>query len=140
MSLERLSWIRLRRRGSRLLTCILRCQVRVIVCFHVTKSLAKTGFFLVTTKGKYDGTNAIGRAFEDFKAGKLEDNKTGIMVHYVIAQVDRGAPILVKEIECREGEELEQLEQRIHSHEHELIVEAAAKVAGEILDKKDKTQ
>ncbi|KAK4656900.1 Bifunctional purine biosynthetic protein ADE5,7 [Podospora pseudocomata] len=90
--------------------------------------------------GKYDGTNAIGRAFEDFKAGKLEDNKTGIMVHYVIAQVDRGAPILVKEIECREGEELEQLEQRIHSHEHELIVEAAAKVAGEILDKKNKTQ
>ena len=59
-------------------------------------------------EGKYDGAAAIERAFEDFQAGKLEDNKTGIMVHYVIAKVDRGEPILVKEIECREGEDSRQ--------------------------------
>ncbi|KAK4182300.1 formyl transferase [Podospora australis] len=84
--------------------------------------------------GQYDGTNAIGRAFDDFQAGKIKG--TGIMVHYVITQVDRGEPILVREIECREGEELSELEQRIHSHEHELIVEAAAKVTKEIQRKK----
>jgi phosphoribosylglycinamide formyltransferase len=86
--------------------------------------------------GKYDGANAIERAFEDFKAGKLENNRTGIMVHYVIAQVDRGEPILVREIECREGEDLHQLEERIHSHEHELIVAATAQVAREVVGRK----
>lgn len=86
--------------------------------------------------GKYDGAGAIERAFQDFQAGKLENNHTGIMVHYVIAQVDRGAPILTREIECKEGETLADLEQRIHSHEHELIVKATAKVVGEILEEK----
>lgn len=54
------------------------------------------------------------------------------MAHYVIAEVDRGAPILVQEIEYK-GETLEQLEQRIHSHEHELLTKATAKVAQEVL-------
>jgi phosphoribosylglycinamide formyltransferase len=62
------------------------------------------------------------------------------MVHYVIAQVDRGQPILVREIECRQGEDLHQLEERIHSHEHELIVEATAKVVGEIAAARAGTQ
>lgn len=60
------------------------------------------------------------------------------MIHYVIAEVDRGEPIMTKEIECKEGETLEDLEQRIHSHEHELIVEATAKIAGEIVAEKCK--
>lgn len=58
------------------------------------------------------------------------------MIHYVIAEVDRGAPIMTREIECREGESLEDLQQRIHSHEHALLVEATAKVVGEILEEK----
>jgi phosphoribosylglycinamide formyltransferase len=90
--------------------------------------------------GKYDGAGAIERAFNDFNEGKLENNRTGIMVHYVIDKVDRGEPILVREIECRAGEELHQLEERIHSQEHELIVEAAAKVAREIVAQKNKTE
>lgn len=60
------------------------------------------------------------------------------MVHYVIDQVDRGEPILVREIECREGEDLHQLEERIHSHEHELIVEATAQVAQQLVAQKSK--
>ncbi|KAL1860462.1 Bifunctional purine biosynthetic protein ADE5,7 [Diaporthe australafricana] len=83
--------------------------------------------------GQFDGAGAIERAYQDFQAGKLENNRTGIMIHYVIAEVDRGEPIMTREIECREGEKLEELEQRIHSHEHELIVEATAKVVGELL-------
>ncbi|KAM7214430.1 phosphoribosylglycinamide formyltransferase [Rhypophila decipiens] len=86
--------------------------------------------------GKYDGAGAIERAYEDFKAGKLENNKTGIMVHYVIAQVDRGEPILTREIEVCEGEDLHQLEEKIHSHEHQLLVEATTKVVGEITAQK----
>ncbi|KOS17286.1 Phosphoribosylglycinamide formyltransferase [Escovopsis weberi] len=80
--------------------------------------------------GAYDGAGAIERAFEDFKAGRA--TKTGIMVHYVIETVDRGEPIMVREIEWQ-GEELPQLEERIHSYEHELIVGAAAKVVAEIV-------
>lgn len=87
-------------------------------------------------KGKYDGAGAIERAYRDFQAGTLENNRTGIMIHYVIAEVDRGAPIMTREIECKEGETLEDLEQRIHSHEHELLVEATAKVARQILAEK----
>ncbi|KAL2172986.1 formyl transferase [Thermothelomyces heterothallicus CBS 202.75] len=90
--------------------------------------------------GKYDGAGAIERAFNDFKAGKLENNRTGIMVHYVIDKVDRGEPILVREIECHEGEDLHQLEERIHSHEHELIVEATAQVARQLLARKSETK
>ena len=54
------------------------------------------------------------------------------MAHYVIAEVDRGTPIIVQEIEYK-GENLEQLQERIHSHEHELITKATAKVAAEII-------
>ncbi|KAJ2903173.1 phosphoribosylglycinamide formyltransferase [Zalerion maritima] len=79
--------------------------------------------------GKYDGANAIQRAHEDFQAGRLENNKTGCMIHYVIAEVDRGEPILVEEVECREGETLEGLENRIHAVEHRIIVKATAQVA-----------
>jgi len=85
--------------------------------------------------GAYDGANAIGRAYDDFQKGTLKDNKTGIMVHNVIREVDQGEPILTREIECRPGESLAELEERIHSHEHELIVQATAKVVGEILGK-----
>jgi phosphoribosylglycinamide formyltransferase len=78
---------------------------------------------------------AIERAFEEFKTGRL--TRTGIMAHYVIDEVDRGAPIMVEEIDW-EGEELEELKERMHSHEHELIVKATAKVALEIVEATDR--
>ncbi|KAI1775562.1 phosphoribosylglycinamide formyltransferase [Hypoxylon cercidicola] len=82
--------------------------------------------------GCYDGAGAIDRAYEDFKAGKLQDNTTGIMIHYVIAEVDRGEPILVQKIKIEEGDSLEDLEQKIHGYEHELIVKATALLADKI--------
>lgn len=81
--------------------------------------------------GEFDGAMAIERAFEEFKAGRL--TRTGIMAHYVVAEVDRGAPIVVKEVEWK-GEELEEFKDRIHSHEHKLIVKATAQVAQEIVE------
>ncbi len=74
---------------------------------------------------------AIERAFDEFKAGRL--TRTGIMAHYVIDEVDRGAPILVREVEWK-GEELEEFKEKMHVHEHELIVKAAAKVVQEIVE------
>ncbi|KAF5967775.1 phosphoribosylglycinamide formyltransferase [Fusarium bulbicola] len=83
--------------------------------------------------GEFDGANAIERAYDEFKAGRL--TRSGIMAHYVIAEVDRGTPILVKEIEWK-GEDLEQYKEKVHSHEHELIVNATAKVAQETVKKR----
>ena len=57
------------------------------------------------------------------------------MIHYVIEKVDRGEPILTQEIECRKAEDLHQLEERFHSYEHELIVNATAKVVETLLAK-----
>jgi phosphoribosylglycinamide formyltransferase len=80
--------------------------------------------------GAYDGAGAIRRAYEDFQTEEgvgvpLEERKyirTGAMLRYVISEVDRGEPILVREVEFRSGESLEELEERIHEVEHEIIV------------------
>lgn len=79
--------------------------------------------------GTFDGAHAIERAYEAFE--KREITKTGVMVHRVIKEVDRGEPVAVREIEIREGESLEQLEDRIHDVEHEIIVEAVVKILSE---------
>lgn len=72
--------------------------------------------------GQFDGAHAIERAYQAYQEGKI--NRTGIMVHYVIAAVDRGEVILKREIPIEPSDTLEQLEGRIHAHEHQLLVEA----------------
>ncbi|MCJ1401687.1 hypothetical protein MMC11_004904 [Xylographa trunciseda] len=71
--------------------------------------------------GQFNGVDAIARAHQAFQ--RHEITKTGIMIHYVISEVDMGTPILVKEIELKLGESLEDLEQRIHMVEWQTIVE-----------------
>jgi phosphoribosylglycinamide formyltransferase len=56
------------------------------------------------------------------------------MVHRVVREVDRGQPLVVREIEIVKGWTLQQLETRIHEVEHEIIVEGA-KVVLEQLEK-----
>lgn len=73
--------------------------------------------------GKYDGAGAIERAYDDYHKGKLEHDTTGIMIHYVISEVDRGEPIVVRQIKCRTPETLDELKGRIHAEEHQLILE-----------------
>ena len=84
--------------------------------------------------GAYNGAGAIERAHQDWKDGKIE--KTGIMVHYVISQVDMGEPILVMEIPFMEGvdEDIEKLKERMHEEEHRIIV-TGTKIAVERLRK-----
>ena len=64
---------------------------------------------------------AIERAFEDFQHGKI--TRTGLMVHHVIREVDRGAPIITQEVEIRNQDKLEDLQNRLHAAENKLIVE-----------------
>ena len=73
--------------------------------------------------GQFDGAHAIDRAFEAYQKGEIKN--TGIMVHKVIADVDRGEVILQREVPIEEKDTLEDLEQRIHFFEHQLIVEGA---------------
>jgi phosphoribosylglycinamide formyltransferase len=75
---------------------------------------------------KYDGIDAIKRAYDDYHKGILEHDTTGIMIHYVISEVDRGEPIVVREIQCKTPETLEELKNRMHGEEHTLILEGTA--------------
>jgi phosphoribosylglycinamide formyltransferase len=80
--------------------------------------------------GEFAGANAIERAW---KAGKEEGLKrTGVMIHEVIAEVDAGDAIVTQEVELKEGETLDKLEERIHGVEHGLIVEGTRKVLAEL--------
>jgi len=74
----------------------------------------------------FDGANAIERAHEAFMKGEIK--YTGCMVHRVVKDVDRGEPIIVKEVAIEEREPLEALEQRLHKVEHEIIVQATKKI------------
>lgn len=58
------------------------------------------------------------------------------MIHYVVEEVDRGAPVLTREIQIQDEESLEDLEKRIHGYEHELIVKATALLAQNIASAK----
>ena len=80
--------------------------------------------------GQFDGANAMERGFEAFQRGEVD--KLGVMVHRVIAEVDRGAPIIVKEVEVHKGEDLKDYEQRMHRTEWEIIVDATKLVLDEV--------
>ncbi|EME39220.1 hypothetical protein DOTSEDRAFT_66263 [Dothistroma septosporum NZE10] len=75
--------------------------------------------------GDLVGANCIERAWEEFQEGKR--TSTGIMIHYVIAEVDKGAPVESEKVEIKGCETLEQLQQRIHQAEHVLIVKGTKK-------------
>ncbi|ORY46477.1 Formyltransferase [Rhizoclosmatium globosum] len=78
--------------------------------------------------GQFDGAHAIDRAFAAFKEGKIKG--TGVMVHRVIAEVDRGEVILTEEIPILETDTLETLEERMHSVEHGIIVRGTKAALG----------
>ncbi|KAJ3130044.1 hypothetical protein HK098_006756 [Nowakowskiella sp. JEL0407] len=72
--------------------------------------------------GAFDGAHAIERAFEAYKQGLIKN--TGVMVHKVIPEVDRGEVIIKEEVPIYDTDTLETLEERIHKLEHVLIVKA----------------
>lgn len=72
--------------------------------------------------GAFDGAGAIDRAFEAFQKGEISES--GVMVHRVVKEVDRGEPIVVRKVPMKEGESQEVFESRLHAVEWEIIVEA----------------
>lgn len=68
--------------------------------------------------------------------GKID--KTGVMIHDVISEVDMGKPILVKEIPFRKGqdEDLEAFERRVHETEWGTVLEGVDMVLKELAAKK----
>ena len=73
--------------------------------------------------GAFDGVASIQRAFDAFGRGEIEHS--GVMVHKVIREVDRGEPLLVRTVEIKKEDTLEDFEQRVHQTEWVMIVEAA---------------
>lgn len=78
--------------------------------------------------GDLIGAGCIERAWREFEEGKRA--KTGVMVHFVIRDVDMGAPILEREVQVQGCGTLGELEERIHGVEHGVIVEGTRKVLG----------
>ncbi len=75
---------------------------------------------------QFAGTQAIQRAYEVFQAGEI--NHTGVMVHWVIPEVDAGPVITTAEVPIYQTDSLADLERRIHATEHRLLVEAVRQV------------
>lgn len=63
--------------------------------------------------GAFDGAHAIERAFEAFHKGEVKN--TGVMVHKVVAEVDAGKPLVVREVEIMQEDKIEDLEERMHA-------------------------
>ena len=101
-----------------------------IVTSHFLEPLSKSGIPVInlhpSLHGDIIGAHAIERAWDEWKRG--ERSKTGVMVHYVIAEVDMGEPIVQREVQIEGCETLEALQERMHETEHGLIVEGTKKV------------
>jgi formyltetrahydrofolate-dependent phosphoribosylglycinamide formyltransferase len=72
--------------------------------------------------GAFPGTRAIERAHAAFHRGEIK--RTGVMVHKVIPEVDAGPVVTMEPVPIFNGESVDELEERVHLVEHNLIVAA----------------
>ncbi len=72
--------------------------------------------------GQFAGTHAIQRAYEAFQRGEIDH--TGVMVHWVVPEVDAGPVLACAAVPIQAGDSLDDLEARIHATEHRLLVDA----------------
>ena len=78
--------------------------------------------------GQFSGTHAIERAYLAFQNEEIAHS--GCMVHYVIPEVDAGEVIVERIVPIKRDELLADFEERVHTVEHELIVEAIQMIDG----------
>ncbi|RMJ25883.1 phosphoribosylglycinamide formyltransferase [Aspergillus sp. HF37] len=73
--------------------------------------------------GRFNGTSAIQRAHAAWLDGQID--KTGVMIHHVISEVDMGEPILVREIPFVKGvdEDLGAFEEKVHEVEWGAVID-----------------
>lgn len=76
--------------------------------------------------GQFAGTRAIQRAYEAFQRGEIKH--TGVMVHWVVPEVDAGQIIRMAAVPICDEDKLSDLESRIHAVEHQLLVEAIQQI------------
>jgi formyltetrahydrofolate-dependent phosphoribosylglycinamide formyltransferase len=76
--------------------------------------------------GQFAGTHAIERAYQAYQRGEIA--QTGVMVHWVVPQVDAGPVILKAVVPIDAGDSLADLEARVHATEHRVLVEAIGQV------------
>ncbi|MCE5257803.1 MAG: phosphoribosylglycinamide formyltransferase [Chloroflexi bacterium] len=82
--------------------------------------------------GTFPGMHAIERAYEAFQRGEIDH--TGVMVHLAPDEgVDVGPLVLQREVPIYPADSLEDLEARMHETEHELYIEAIAKVLAQLV-------
>lgn len=72
--------------------------------------------------GEFPGADGIGEAFRAFQQGRID--RTGVMVHYVIPEMDSGELILQREIPIYFQDSLDSLSSRIKYFEKFVLVEA----------------
>jgi len=72
----------------------------------------------------FPGTDAIARAWEAHRSGDLSE--TGVMVHFVVEEVDAGPVLGIRRLDLTRFETLEQVEKAMHVLEHELLVEVVS--------------
>ncbi|OXV11781.1 hypothetical protein Egran_00458 [Elaphomyces granulatus] len=84
--------------------------------------------------GAFNGADALERAHTAWREGKID--KTGVMIHRVISEVDMGKPTLVKEIPFITGvdEDLNAFKQRVHEIEWGTVIEGIKIAAKEVKD------
>jgi formyltetrahydrofolate-dependent phosphoribosylglycinamide formyltransferase len=78
--------------------------------------------------GQFPGTHAIQRAHEAFRRGEIA--QTGVMVHWVVPDVDAGPVVVFAPVPICPADTLDDLEARVHATEHRLLVEAIRRVIG----------
>lgn len=78
--------------------------------------------------GEYDGSNAIERAFNDYKNDKCK--RTGVMVHHVIPQIDAGEVIEKRIVNIYPEDTLDTLTERMHVNERMVLIKAIKKMLG----------
>lgn len=76
--------------------------------------------------GQFAGTHAIERAYEAFQRGDI--NQTGVMVHWVVPEVDAGPVVAYATVPIYPADSLDDLEARVHAAEHLLLVQALRNV------------
>lgn len=129
---------------------ILEDEPHLVVCagwMHILslaflENLRKNGIDIINLHpalpGQFNGAKAIERAHQAFMNGEITE--TGIMVHYVIHEVDMGEPIVVKKIPLNHpaDDDVHALEERMHGIEHEAIVEGTILAICNIWDKRQR--
>jgi formyltetrahydrofolate-dependent phosphoribosylglycinamide formyltransferase len=79
--------------------------------------------------GQFPGTHSIRAAYDAFRRGEIDH--TGVMVHYVVPEIDAGPVIVQAEVPIHADDTVDDLEACIHATEHRLLVQAIGLVIRE---------